>query len=59
MTTSISVTRKIGQLSGTELVHGRPLRTYRRGRTCALEECDTRLSVYNPSPVCALHNLGY
>jgi hypothetical protein len=59
MTTPVNVTRRIIQQSGTELVHARPLKTYGRGRTCEVEDCDTRLSVYNPKPVCALHTLGY
>lgn len=59
MTTPTNVARKISQLAGTEMVHSRPARTYGRGRTCAVENCDTRLSVYNPKPVCALHTLGY
>jgi len=59
MPTSTSANRKIIQHSGTELVHSRPARTYGRGRTCEVDECDTRLSMYNPKPVCALHTLGY
>jgi hypothetical protein len=59
MTPSQTFTQAFGQPSGTELVHGRPVRTYGRGRTCEIENCDTRLSVYNPGPVCALHRLGY
>ncbi len=30
-------------------------KTYGTGRICAMEGCGTRLSVYNPSGVCALH----
>jgi len=30
-------------------------RTYQTGRTCSYPGCTTRLSVYNPSPTCALH----
>jgi len=30
-------------------------RTYQAGRTCTVPECRTRLSVYNPSPTCAVH----
>lgn len=30
-------------------------RTYQTGRTCAYPDCNTRLSVYNPSSTCALH----
>jgi hypothetical protein len=31
------------------------VRTYREGRVCAEPGCATVLSVYNPSPRCALH----
>jgi hypothetical protein len=30
-------------------------RTYQTGRTCSYQGCTTKLSVYNPSPTCALH----
>lgn len=30
-------------------------KTYGVGRTCSVEGCNTRLSAYNPSTVCALH----
>jgi hypothetical protein len=43
-------------VAGSDLVHGRPLRTYRRGRTCMVEGCDIRLSLYNPNERCALHD---
>jgi hypothetical protein len=43
-------------VAGSDLVHGRPLRTYGRGRTCMVEGCDTRLSLYNPSAQCSLHD---
>lgn len=43
-------------VAGSDLVHGRPLRTYRRGRTCTVEGCDIRLSLYNPNERCALHD---
>jgi hypothetical protein len=59
MTSSASGNRPTIQLSGSEMVHGRPIRTYGRGRSCEVEDCDTRLSLYNPGPVCALHKLGY
>lgn len=42
-------------LDGTDLVSGRPVRTHGRGRRCMVEGCDTRLSLYNPNPRCALH----
>jgi hypothetical protein len=59
MTTFPTDHRKLSQLSGTQLEHGRPSRTYRQRRTCAVDDCDTRLPLYNPGPVCALHTLGY
>ncbi len=31
-------------------------KTYGIGRICAVDGCDTRLSAYNPSNVCALHS---
>jgi hypothetical protein len=30
-------------------------RTYRAGRICLAEGCTTVLSIYNPSPLCSLH----
>jgi hypothetical protein len=30
-------------------------RTYGAGRICIMDGCETRLSAYNPSSVCALH----
>jgi hypothetical protein len=33
----------------------RPNRTYARGRVCAHEGCDTRISIYNKSPYCWAH----
>ena len=31
-------------------------KTYGRGRICVVDGCGTRLSAYNPSSVCALHD---
>lgn len=31
------------------------VRTYQAGRVCIVEGCTTRLSMYNPSPTCAVH----
>ena len=59
MTTSANVNGHRWDVTVSELVHGRPLRTYGRGRSCEVDDCDTRLSLYNPGPVCALHRLGY
>ena len=33
----------------------RPNRTYDRGRVCAADGCDTRLSIYNKSQFCWSH----
>jgi hypothetical protein len=60
MTTSFGpMIRKMSQLSGTQMEHSNPVRKYKAGRTCDVDGCDARLSVYNPGPVCALHQLGY
>jgi hypothetical protein len=40
----------------TELTHGRPTRTYGRGRVCAASGCRTHLSIYNPNHRCAIHD---
>ena len=50
--------RKISHLP-SQLEHGPRVRIYRKGRKCAVDDCDARLSVYNPGQVCALHTLGY
>jgi hypothetical protein len=42
-------------LAGSDLVHGNPVRTFGKGRTCKVEGCDTRLSLYNPHARCSLH----
>jgi hypothetical protein len=34
-------------------------KTYGGGRTCTVAGCETRLSTYNPSNICALHNGGW
>lgn len=31
------------------------IRTYTPGRVCIYDGCTTKLSVYNPSPTCAVH----
>jgi hypothetical protein len=43
-------------VAGSDLVHGRPLKTYQQGRTCKVDGCGTRLSLYNPNPRCSLHD---
>jgi len=34
---------------------GRPSRTFPRGRVCAEEGCETRLSIYNEGRFCSQH----
>lgn len=34
-------------------------KTYGQGRVCVIDGCDTLLSAYNPSSVCALHGGGW
>ena len=38
--------------------HGRPARTFERGRVCAETGCNTKLSIYNDSDHCCLHANG-
>ena len=42
-------------LTGSDLIHGNPARTFGKGRTCKVEGCGTRLSLYNPNARCSLH----
>lgn len=35
--------------------HGRPSRTFGRGRICAEPSCGTHLSIYNDGKFCYLH----
>jgi hypothetical protein len=35
--------------------HGRPSRTFARGRVCCDEGCETRLSIYNEGHFCYQH----
>jgi hypothetical protein len=44
------------QVAGSDLIHGRPVRTFGQGRTCLVEGCRTRLSLYNPKAWCSLHD---
>jgi hypothetical protein len=44
------------RVSGTELIHGRASTTYGRGRICVTEGCRTRLSLYNPTARCSIHD---
>jgi hypothetical protein len=55
MTTYARVGDGPRRVTGSDLIHGRPLRTYGRGRTCMVEGCNTRLSLYNPTVRCSLH----
>jgi hypothetical protein len=56
MSTHTKVGYRSRRMAGSDLVHGRPLRTYGQGRTCMVEGCDTRLSLYNPNTRCSLHD---
>lgn len=41
--------------SHRQLANGEPLEQYRRDRCCEQEGCSARLSRYNPSAVCSVH----
>lgn len=43
-------------IGGTSLTSGRPSATYKRGRVCAASGCGTRLSRYNSTIRCSLHD---
>jgi hypothetical protein len=35
------------------------VQTYEAGRVCVVEACETKLSLYNPSPACACHTASW
>jgi hypothetical protein len=39
----------------TGLIYGKPSRRFPSGRVCSRTGCGTRLSRYNPSTTCSLH----
>lgn len=41
--------------SSRALHSGEPIESYARGRCCAVESCNARLSRYNPSDTCSVH----
>jgi hypothetical protein len=41
--------------SATRDPDARPNRTFEPGRTCVVRGCETRLSIYNRSDACSLH----
>jgi hypothetical protein len=43
-------------IGASRVLSGRPLRTYGRGRVCAARGCRTRLSSYNPTKSCCIHD---
>ena len=44
------------EADGRKLLGGEPLDTFPEGRVCAADDCSTKLSQYNPSPLCGEHN---
>lgn len=45
-----------GSIGGSAFTgHGRPSRTFPRGRVCSAEGCGTRLSIYNEGHHCYQH----
>jgi hypothetical protein len=56
--TVVNFDNRIGRrgTTGTELVQGRPAKTYNRGRVCSTAGCGTTLSLYNPNPRCWIHS---
>jgi hypothetical protein len=48
--------RSEGSIGATPFVgHGRPSRTFPRGRICAEDACETLLSIYNEGRYCSRH----
>jgi hypothetical protein len=43
-------------VAGTEMVRCRPSSTFGRRRVCAAPGCPTRLSIYNPTTRCSIHD---
>jgi hypothetical protein len=42
-------------VGASRVLTGRPSRTFGRGRVCASRSCSTRLSCYNPTKSCSMH----
>jgi endogenous inhibitor of DNA gyrase (YacG/DUF329 family) len=55
MSTRISGTPRIMGTPTRAISRGDRVRSYENGRICGHSECETILSVYNPSKYCALH----
>ncbi len=55
MTTRISGTTRITGTMTASISRGSRVRSYQSGRTCAHGDCNTILSVYNPSKYCTVH----
>ena len=48
--------RADGSVGATAIAgHGRPSRTFARGRVCAEDGCETKLSIYNEGRYCFQH----
>ena len=43
-------------VGASRVLAGRPIRTFGRGRVCAAHSCGTRLSCYNPTKSCSIHD---
>jgi hypothetical protein len=56
MTMRRTTTSGIDWVSGSQLVSGQPVHTYRKGRICVTPGCRTQLSRYNPTRCCSIHN---
>jgi hypothetical protein len=55
MSTRISGTARITGSTTAAISQGSRVRSYQSGRICAHGDCDTILSVYNPSKYCTVH----
>jgi hypothetical protein len=42
-------------IAGDTFASGPPVKQFSRGRTCAVDGCETRLSIYNPADTNAEH----
>ena len=56
MSTRISGTTRIMGSTTASISQGSRVRSYQSGRTCAHGDCDTILSIYNPSKYCTVHS---
>lgn len=56
MSTRISGTARITGTTTAAISQGSRVHSYQSGRICAHGDCDTILSVYNPSKYCTVHS---